>query len=116
RAGSCGFPAAGNSVTTPAVVMRPILPTKNSVNHRLPSAPTVMPPGWAAAVVTGKSEIVCDATRRAVNAKTAATARRAGDRSNRIGTLLVFQTVAGMLSPPRRPPHGEGPTPPPAPA
>src|SRR6266496_3256808 len=31
-----------NSVTTPAVVMRPILLASYSVNHRLPSGPAVM--------------------------------------------------------------------------
>src|SRR6516225_6365760 len=32
----------GNSVTTPAVVIRPIWFAPNSVNHRLPSEPTAM--------------------------------------------------------------------------
>src|SRR5262249_54445645 len=49
-----------NSVMTPAVVIRPILPLGLStlllsVNHRLPSGPTVMPAGKLLAVVVGNS-------------------------------------------------------------
>ncbi len=47
----------GNSlITTPAVVIRPILPTpKNSVNQRLPSGPFVMPKGLLPDVGTANS-------------------------------------------------------------
>ena len=57
---NCGLPpaAAGNSVTVPPVVMRPIFPTPNSVNQRFPSGPAVIPPGSLSAVVIGKSVIV----------------------------------------------------------
>src|SRR5260370_178477 len=47
-----GSPSAGNSVTTPAVVMRPILPAvgwaklARSVNHSAPSGPVVRPKSW----------------------------------------------------------------------
>src|SRR5262249_6464534 len=34
-----------NSVTTPVIVIRPILPPAPSVNHRAPSGPVVMPSG-----------------------------------------------------------------------
>src|ERR1700720_1753811 len=49
------WPLRGNSVTAPAVVMRPILPgsvqnipalvVHHSVNQRAPSGPAVIPPG-----------------------------------------------------------------------
>src|SRR5438105_2021509 len=42
--------ASGNSVRTPAGVMRPRALLLNSVNHRLPSAPWTMPVGWEPAV------------------------------------------------------------------
>jgi hypothetical protein len=42
--GKLSCPAIGNSVTTPAVVMRPILP-KLSANHSARSGPVVMPLG-----------------------------------------------------------------------
>ena len=46
----------GNSVTTPAVVIRPILLCpRSSVNQRLPSGPAVMPSGPLAAVGIGNS-------------------------------------------------------------
>ena len=47
----------GNSVITPAGVIRPILFPMTSVNHRLPSGPTVIPLGKLPAVGTGNSVI-----------------------------------------------------------
>ena len=45
----------GNSVTTPAVVIRPILLPPPSVNQRLPSGPAAIAGGWLLAVGTGNS-------------------------------------------------------------
>src|SRR5437588_477353 len=45
--------------------MRPILSPNVSVNHRLPSGPAVMKPGWLSAVGTGNSLIVPFAVIRA---------------------------------------------------
>ena len=45
----------GNSVMTPAVVIRPILLPLLSVNQRLPSGPAVMPRGTASGVGIGNS-------------------------------------------------------------
>ena len=45
----------GNSVTTPAVVIRPILLPSASVNQRLPSGPAAMPDGRLLAVGIGNS-------------------------------------------------------------
>ncbi len=45
----------GNSVMTPAVVMRPTLLPCFSVNQRWPSGPTVMPVGWLLAFGSGNS-------------------------------------------------------------
>ena len=45
----------GNSVTTPAVVMRPILLVSLSVNQSAPSGPAAMPKGLLAAVGIGNS-------------------------------------------------------------
>ena len=47
---------SGNSVTTPAVVMRPILLPLSSANHRFPSGPVAMPPGRL--VATGRPNSV----------------------------------------------------------
>src|SRR5207244_6484266 len=55
---SVGWLAAvgtANSVTTPAVVIRPILLPACSVNHRLPSGPAVIPVGVLPAVGTAFS-------------------------------------------------------------
>src|SRR5271163_3414135 len=49
----------GNSVITPAVVMRPILLAFISVNHSAPSGPTVMPWGELLAVGIGNSVMAC---------------------------------------------------------
>src|SRR5262249_59313589 len=38
-------PPTGNSVTTPAGVIRPMFLAKLSVNHKLPSGPAAMPKG-----------------------------------------------------------------------
>jgi len=53
---------SGNSVMTPAGVIRPILLPPNSVNHRLPSCPAVMPAGKLLGVTTGNNVIDCAAT------------------------------------------------------
>src|SRR5262245_10953502 len=44
---NCGFPSTttGNSVTSPAVVTRPILLVESSVNQSAPSGPTAMATG-----------------------------------------------------------------------
>jgi hypothetical protein len=55
---SCPLPLVGieNSVMTPVVVMRPILPGKpDSVNHSAPSGPAVMPDGLPRVVGIGNS-------------------------------------------------------------
>src|SRR5258708_39736087 len=50
----------GNSlVTTPAVVMRPILLAKLSVNHRAPSGPAVMPPACSPGGRAGRMRHPC---------------------------------------------------------
>src|SRR5260370_41535911 len=61
------LPAVGiaNSVTTPLVVMRPILLAPFSVNHRLPSGPAVMPAGLLVSVGVGNSVIAPAAVIRA---------------------------------------------------
>jgi hypothetical protein len=48
----------GNSSTIPEVVSRPILLPLNSVNHKFPSGPAVMPVSALVGVMTGKSVIV----------------------------------------------------------
>src|SRR5512140_1347494 len=62
--GPASSAGSGNSVTTPAVVIRPIFPMALgsrklvSVNQRLPSEPAVSPLHWAPAVGTGNSVTV----------------------------------------------------------
>src|ERR1700758_4942394 len=56
----------GNSVITPAVVIRPILLPAFSTNHRLPSGPAVIPSGDALAVGIGYSVIVPDVVMRPI--------------------------------------------------
>ena len=51
---------AENSVTWPAVVMRPILPP-NSVNQRLPSGPAVIPAGWRFGVIPALNSVMTPA-------------------------------------------------------
>jgi hypothetical protein len=48
---------AANSVTAPAVVIRPTWAASYSVNQSFPSGPAAMPSGQAAAVLTGNSLI-----------------------------------------------------------
>ena len=48
-------PGTSNSVTTPAVVMRPSLSVFDSLNHRLPSGPTAMSPAKALVESSGYS-------------------------------------------------------------
>src|SRR6266568_3243481 len=64
-AGSLLAVGTANSVTTPAVVMRPILSadTADSVNQRAPSGPAVMPTGLLLAVGTANSRILPESAR-----------------------------------------------------
>src|SRR6516164_1248708 len=56
----------GNSVTPPAVVMRPMVSVLYSANHSEPSGPGSMIPGNAAAVGTANSVTVPDRVTRAI--------------------------------------------------
>ena len=53
--GSLAVFESGNSVSTPAVVIRPIFPAPYSVNQRLPSGPVTMLSGSAVADGNGYS-------------------------------------------------------------
>ena len=44
-----------NSVTAPALVIRPILLPERSVNHRFPSEPAAIPDGWLEVLGMGNS-------------------------------------------------------------
>jgi hypothetical protein len=60
----CGKPPAVgtvNSVMSPAVVMRPILPASRSVNQRFASDPVAMPPGELRAVGMSNSPVTTPA-------------------------------------------------------
>src|SRR5207244_7692374 len=61
--GSLAAVGMGNSVTAPAVVIRPILLPSSSVNQRAPSGPAVIPQGVLAAVGTGNSLVLCAAAK-----------------------------------------------------
>ncbi len=57
RAGWVPATGSGNSVITPAVVIRPILLADCSVNHKFPSNPAVIPSAPPKALGTGNSVI-----------------------------------------------------------
>src|SRR5438093_3102000 len=81
-----------NSVTDPAVVIRPIWLAPSSVNHRLPSGPAAMPTGELNGVGTGNSLArlgeACAGTASAPTI-TRAAGMRLMDRVGRMASLLA---------------------------
>ena len=64
--GAAGAVGNGNSVMTPAGVMRPIAFCWYSVNHMFPSAPRAIPEGNAPTVGTGNEVVAPDGVMRTI--------------------------------------------------
>ena len=80
----------GNSVTTPAVVIRPIWAI--SVNHNAPSGPLVIPKGWVFGVGIGNSVMTCAAA-AVGSVSTMAAATAPISRIDRLFSALCLRLV-----------------------